>query len=124
MMRFKANDRVKVVGNRCGHSFDIGEIVTIREIVYSKYECNDSWYNAVNDNGVRWAVYDDDVELVVDTIIPLQLIEFSSKIIRELMSTKEGKKILFKVLDELMDTDERKEYLYQALIDKMFGGIK
>lgn len=39
-MEFKVGDKVKVIAEKYGHEFDIGEIVKIEEIDYRNYKCS------------------------------------------------------------------------------------
>lgn len=58
-MKFKVGDKVRIVDNTGGHEFDIGEVVTIAEILEGDYRAKnnyDSWY-----------VGDEELELVEDT---------------------------------------------------------
>ena len=53
-MKFKIGDKVRIVGNECGHQFKIGEIVTIQDVQRSDYK-------ATNGHDF-WFVIDDELE--------------------------------------------------------------
>jgi hypothetical protein len=60
-MKFKAGDRLKIVGNKSNHEFDINEEVTVTKTYY-----NDSNPNFRADNLVDfwWIYHESDVELI------------------------------------------------------------
>lgn len=51
----QVGDKVKVVGNICGHGFDIGEVITIHYIdIYSIEEDYIGSMSAIDSNGSQW----------------------------------------------------------------------
>lgn len=55
-MKYKVGDKVRIVSNRCGHEFCMGDIVDITIVA-------GSYYNACKD-GISWAITDEEVEPV------------------------------------------------------------
>jgi hypothetical protein len=54
MMKYKVGDKVKVVAMKCGHQFDIGEVITIHKV-------NDYDYCASNGKEM-WYMQDSEIE--------------------------------------------------------------
>lgn len=59
-MKFKEDDKVKIIGNISNHDFPIGEIVTIKEIHFD--DCFN--YLAVSEQGDYRLVLDEDIESI------------------------------------------------------------
>jgi len=60
-MKYKVGDKLKVVGNRNHHKFEIGQIVTIGEIDRGYYKC-------YGELGECWMLLEKDLEPITNTI--------------------------------------------------------
>jgi ribosomal protein L21E len=62
-MKYKVEDKVKIVGNSSGHFFDNGDIVTVTVI-----DSNDRSYDCEDNDGTDWWVAECDIEKVEGTM--------------------------------------------------------
>lgn len=65
MTKFKAGDKVKIVGNKSGHMFRIGEIVYVLKVYRTAYTAGR--HRVDNFPGDWWYVNEDDIAPINST---------------------------------------------------------
>lgn len=64
-LKLKVGESGKIISKKCGHGFDIGEIVTVSELCLPPKSIKQH-YEVKNEFGDRWWVEEDEIEKLIN----------------------------------------------------------